>query len=644
MKISYNWLKDYVNIDKSTEQLAEDLSLFGHEVEAIEKMVYPEQSRGGNDTVLDFEITPNRGDCLSILGMAREIAALYNSKLKSQNLKLQFKTENLDKKIKTEISDPKICPRYTARIIDNIKIGESPKWMQERLATYGFRPINNIVDITNFVMVATGQPLHAFDYDKIKNGLMNIRQAKKGEEVMTLDGQNRVLNDGTIIIEDEDKIYDLAGIMGGIKSEVDEKTKTIVLQGAIFDPILIRKASKYLNHITDASYRYERGVDFEGTMAGVDMAASLIKESCPEAKIGELIDIKSKKPRANKIELDLAKVNKLLGADIQDNDAQDFLTRLGFKIIDNIVTVPSFREYDVKIWQDLAEEIARVYGYNNLAKNDLGQEKAKENEEFNKTECIKDILSKSGFIEIYSYSFIDQSKIPVLGYKTEELIQIEKPLSPETEYLRPSLLGSLLNVIAKNPWAPEVNIFEMEAVFEKRKDEIWQLGIASTDKNNKVVKEAFKALNIDTEIKSVGQKLLDKYKIRRPINYAIINLDEIKVKADEYSLDVSPNKYRPISRYAPTVRDLAFIVEENVIATDIIKEIAKKDGRILLVELFDEFVSEKFGKCKKNIAFHVWLENQDKPMAEGEVGEILKNIISVVAENFGGKLRSEEFK
>ena len=638
MKISYEWLKEYVDFDKTPEQLAKDLSLFGHEVEAIEKMA--------GDFVLDLEITPNRGDCLSILGIAREISALYNIPIKYDKTSILRSIEEsaqIDKKIEIKIADSLLCPRFTARIIDNIKIGESPKWMQEKLATYGFRPINNIVDITNFVMVAIGQPLHAFDYDKIKNGLMRIRQAKKGEEVMTLDGQNRVLNEGAIIIEDEDKIYDLAGIMGGIKSEVDEKTNAIVLQGAIFDPILIRKASKYLNHITDASYRYERGVDFEGTIAGVDLAAKLILESCPDAKAGELIDIKSDSPENIKIEMDIDQVNKLLGTDIIAEDANKFLERLGFEIKGNAITPPSYRAYDIKIWQDLAEEIARVYGYNKLPKNDLSQAKAKDNEEFNKTECIKDILSKLGFIEIYSYSFIDQSKIAVLGYKTEALVQIEKPLSPETEYLRPSLLGSLLSAISKNPWAPEVNIFEIEKVFTSRGEKL-QLGLASTGKKADLLWKAIDTLNLKTDAIITEQKILDQYKIRRPVNYVLFNLDDVNVASKKYTLDISHNKYRPISRFAPTVRDLAFIVDENIKAPAVIKEIIKVDGRILLVELFDEFVSEKFGKCKKNIAFHVWLEDRDKPMAEAEVEEIFKNIINVVADKFGSKLRSEEFK
>ena len=377
MKVSVNWLKDYIDIDKTPEQLADDLSLFGHEAESIEKI--------GDDTVLDLEITPNRGDCLSVLGIAREIAALYNTKLRIT--KYEVREEKIDKKIEIKIADPPLCSRFTARIIDGVKIGDSPKWMQEMLASYGFRPVNNIVDVTNYVMVATGQPLHAFDYDKIQDGFINIRSAKKGDEVITLDGKNRVLNEGAIIIEDSEKIYDLAGIMGGIKSEVDEKTKTIILQGAIFDPILIRKTSKYLNYTTDASYRYERGVDYEGTITGVDMATSLIQEISKEAKVSKLIDIRSQKPEEIAIKLDLAMANKLLGTNISKNEADKYLTRLGFNIDNDTVQVPSYRAFDVKIWHDLAEEIACVYGYNNIKKSQIASKMPKgkaqtENDEF----------------------------------------------------------------------------------------------------------------------------------------------------------------------------------------------------------------------------------------------------------------------
>ena len=636
MKISYNWLKDYVDIQKSPAELADDLSLFGHEVEAIEKV--------GDDYVLDLEITPNRGDCLSILGLAREISALYNIPLKKEKLTILRSIDNfdrIDKKIEVRISDPEICPRFTARIIDNIKIAESPKWLQERLASYGFRPINNIVDITNYVMIATGQPLHAFDYNKIKDGKMNIRQAREGEEVMTLDGQNRILNAGAIIIEDSEKIYDLAGIMGGIKSEIDENTKTIVLQGAIFDPILIRLTSKYLNHTTDASYRYERGVDFEGTIGGVALATALIKESCPEAKIGQLIDIKSKAFQPTQIEFDLDKINKLIGFKIDNQKVIEYLSRLGFKVENNLAIVPSYRADEVKIWQDLAEEIARMYGYNNINKNQISKIKNQnENLEWTKREYLKDILKNLGFTEIYSYSFAEKDKIELLGGKIDTCVEIANPLSSETQFLRDSILPSLLGAIAKNPWAPEVNIFEVGKVFSQEQEK-WQLGIAIVGKDSRMLEEAKLKLNIDAEIKPVDQKILAKYKIRKPVQYLLIDLDKIMIEVKEYSKAIFKNKYQKISSFAPTVRDLAFIVSEDVAAKEMAKAIAQISEKILLVEPFDEYASDKFGPHKKNLAFHLWLQELNKPLAETTTQEIINKVIARVEEQFPAQLRSK---
>lgn len=630
MKISYQWLKEYIEIDKTPEQLADDLSLFGHEAESVEKM--------GNDYILDLEITPNRGDCLSILGIAREISAMYNTNLKYSTSQLtSIAVTNIDKNIEVKIEKPEICPRFTARIIDNIKIGDSPKWMQEKLATYGFRPINNIVDITNYVMVANGQPLHAFDYDKIKDGLMNIRQATQGEEVMTLDGQNRILPKGAIIIEDSEKIYDLAGIMGGIKSEVDKNTKTIILQGAIFDPVLIRKTSKELSHVTDASYRYERGVDYESTILGVNLAASLIKELLPEAKIGLLIDKVTKKQPDINIDIDLAKINKLLGTNIVNDDANDYLDRLGFNLEENIITVPSFRFYDVKIWQDIAEEIARIYGYNKIEKRYFEKETSDINKEFVFREAIKDFLAEIGFNEVYSYSFIDKNIVNLIGLKVDDIPQIEKPLSPETEYLKPNLLVSVLAQIAKNPWSPEANVFEIEKVF-KNDNEWWQLCMAITGKNEYIINKALKKLKINSQIIQVDQKILDYLKIRRQVKYVLVNIDEIPKNDWNYKNNISSNKYNKISKYPPTVRDLSLIFDSDTKEEDVIKTIKSVSEKIFITELFDTYHMDN---NKKNLAFHIWMQDMSGPMDEKEVEEIIKITIEKISNKYQAELRKK---
>ncbi|MGA2666936.1 MAG: phenylalanine--tRNA ligase subunit beta [Patescibacteria group bacterium] len=635
MKISYNWLKDYVDFKKTPTQLAEDLSLFGQEVESIKKL--------DDDTILDLEITPNRGDCLSILGMAREISALYNIPLKQSSFSELSRIEEsakIDKKIEVKVSGPEICPRFSARIIDNIKINPSPDWLKKRLQSYGFRSINNVVDVTNFVMVATGQPLHAFDYNKIKDGNFTIRLSKKDEEVITLDSVNRKLCEGIIIIEDDEKIYDLAGIMGGFKSEVDEKTSTIVLTAAIFDPILIRRASKFLNHTTDSSYRYERGVDYEGNLYGLNLAAQLIKELIPDAKASELIDQKNQPFKEQNISYDPVKINRLLGTKLTSEEIAANLIRLNFRIKDSTARVPSYRLFDVKIWQDLAEEVARIYGYNNLDKNNLDKQVAPRNKEFSGTEKIKDELAVLGFTETLSYSFIDKNKLEILNLKASKQPQIEKSLLSEIEYLRPNLLSSLLSVITKNPWAPEVKIFEMEAVFEKDTEK-WQLGIATTGKSDDLLKSALKKLNINSMIKNVDQKILDYFKIRRPVKHIIVDIDNIELPTGDYSLKISRTKYKPISKFPPTVRDLAFLVDVNVSSVELIDKITRTDEHILLVELFDEFSSNKFGPNKKNVAFHIWLQDLKNVLSENKVTDIIAKIIVMMNSQYRAKLRSK---
>jgi phenylalanyl-tRNA synthetase beta chain len=662
MKISYKWLKDYVDIDVSPEKLAEDLSLFGHEVESVEKMVYPEQSRGSDDSVLDFEITPNRGDCLSILGIAREISALYNIPLKNSTTVLgSIEAVDLGKKIDVKVSDPKICPRFTARVIDNIKIGESSKEIQEKLATYGFRSINNIVDITNYVMVATGQPLHAFDYDKIKDGLMNARQAKEAEEVITLDGQNRVLTEGAIIIEDAEKIYDLAGIMGGIKSEVDENTKTIILQGAIFDPILIRKTSKHLNHVTDASYRYERGVDFEGTKSGVDLATKLILDSCRDAKAGKLIDQVSQKQESAKIPFKIFDINHLLGTDITIDQAEDYLKRLNIKVetkVDSgqtqtIAIPPSYRAYDVKIWQDLAEEIARIEGYNNLGVSEIEKNPTKiKNNRYILEEVLRDIIAGQGYVEVQSYSFLSEDFVKKhSSLISGELVEIEKPLSPETKYLRQDLLPAILTQISRNPWAPEVKIFEIGNCFVGN-SEFTQVMIAQTGKNKVELERVINTIKKKLKVDQIDYKLVDgidpfvleSFKIRKPVIAACIDFEKLLERVGditaEFEIPEKKVKYRKISKFAPTVRDIAFIVGKDLDAEKIGEEIQEISDKILFVELFDEFESEKFGQGKKNLAYHIWLQDLKGPMKENEASQIIENIGKILTDKYKAKLRS----
>lgn len=696
MKISYNWLKEFVAIKANPQKLAEDLSLFGHSVESVTKIeTCPERPRNNRrgsrmDWILDLEITANRGDCLCILGITHEVRALYNIPITTNSSILHSIRENVDfgKKIKVEIIDSKICPRYTARIIDGVKVVESPKWLKDRLAAIGIRPINNIVDITNYVMIERGQPLHAFDYDKIYAGKMIVRPAKKGESVITLDGIKRQLDEDALVIENQGRLIDLVGIMGGANSEVDKKTKTIILQGAVFDPVLIRRTSKKLGLVTEASYRYERGVDPEGTIYGVDRAAELIKKLCPGAKIGGLIDIQAQKIQPTKIKFNPDQINKLLGTKIAIKDMIKYLDRLGFKIpvenrgssvrsigttqLPNYLTTqpPTYRIYDIKIWQDLAEEIARVHGYAKLAGSLPKKTKTQENKEFNKKEALKDLLTKYGFIEVYSYSFVDEKLLKALGINLNNCRKVINSVAPELKYLRPSLLPSLLTAVAKNPWAPEVKIFEIGRVFQNRgrmrkgtrndtEGEQWQLGIVTTEKFDTEIKKVLENLKIKAKIESVPQSVLDFLKIRRPVRYVLVDLSKKLLDRFSYPREsvlrsaMIRVRYRKVSEFAPTIRDLAFIVDKKVDSEKIRQTIAKLDVHILLVELFDEFYFDKTSagsalssefdqrdlRNMKNVAYHIWLQDLKGPMKEKEVNKIIRKIIKHIENKFRAKLR-----
>ena len=630
MKILLSWLKDYVPINKTAEVLAEDLSMFAHEVESITPM--------GEDAILDLEITPNRGDCLSHLGIARQVAAMYNQSLAIPEIKID--ETKLDKKITVKIANEKICPRYTARIIDNIKICESPQWLKDRITAYGFRPINNIVDITNYVMIATGQPLHAFDYDKISGGKMDLRLSKKGEKVTTLDGKDRVLPDGAIVIEDDNGIFDLAGVMGGASSEISPSTKTIILQGAIFDPILIRRTSKFLHHQTDASYRYERGVDFEGTVYGINMAADLILKTSPSSKIGQLIDRKETKEISQTIQFSSDRINRLIGINLDQMTINSYLERLYFKVSSDIATVPSFRIYDVSIWQDLAEEVTRVHGFDKIQRiNPVKVDSIVLDENWQKRETIKDILKEKGFSEVYTMSFASVDKIKLLEFDLEKCAQVINPIAPETKYLRPDLSFSILSAISKNPWAPEINIFEIEKVFFDGKEH-WQLGIAVVGKNNKVLEEIKTQFSVPCDIVEIKQDILDAYKIRRSVHLLTTKIEDTEFKMQDIDYKTSQSKLRPISKYPPTIRDISIVVDTKVTSEVIQNAILGASSAILLTEKFDEFISDKFGTDKKSLAFHIWLQDLNANVKEDDANKIIKNILDILDKKYQAKLRS----
>jgi len=650
MRISLNWLKEFIKIHRTVDKLADDFNLLGHEVEAVT------EEKG--DFLFDLEITPNRGDCLSILGIARELAALHLLRLKNDKVKPNFQEEDLGKEIEVSVSDPNLCHRFSARVIDKIKIKDSPFWLQSRLLASGLRPINDIVDITNYVMIERGQPLHAFDYNKIKTiakrKIMNIRLANDNERLVTLDQKLRFLKKGMIVIDDKEKVFDLSGVMGGANSEIDQDTQTIILQAAIFDPVSIRKTAKDLNLSTEASYRYERGVDFNGTVDALNTATNLILQMNPNAKVGNLIDIIFKKPSVSKIKIKPTQINRLLGINLNKQEMIKILERLNFTIKDAenclLVVPPSYRALDVKIWQDVAEEIARIFGYHKIPKI-LPKPNSVQfiNNRYQLCEFLRDFISSLGYTEVYSYSFIEKEILQITNMLSSNLVETENPVAPETKYLRPDLFPSLLKLTARNPWAPEIKIFEIGTCFNK-KEEFKQLGIIQTGKNPEDLKAVFNLLAEKLKIKSLRyeilkpeKSLLHRMKIRKEIIFARLDLEDIFLKLKNFQYQPKIHKkrisLRTISKLSPTIKDLSFIISREIETDKLANEIQSLDRRILLVEPFDEFISEQLGSKNKSVAFHIWMEKPQGSIEESEAKDILKKIVSNLSKKYSAILR-----
>lgn len=642
MNISLNWLKDLVEIKKKPKDLADLLTLSGAEVESVKKK--------GDDYILDFDITANRGDELSVLGIAREIAALTNKKVKLSEPKIKKQTSDLP--LDVEIDNPLICPRFSFRIIENIKVKPSPKWLVRRLKSYGFRPINNIVDITNYVMIELGQPLHAFDYDKVKGACMNIRRAKKGEQVTTLDGIPRALDEDAIIIEDKERLIDLAGIMGGQNSEVSEDTKTIILEAAQFSPVLIRRTSKRQSLESDASYRFERQIDPEGNIVALNRAAELIEE-CANGKIGDLRDIQKHKYTPTEIEVDYKKINKLLGEEIKQSASEKYLKRLGFEILESKenkakVRVPSWRN-EITIWQDLAEEVARMYGYANLKTKEPKKSK-KDNTKttYVQKELLKDILAAIGLSEVYSYSFLSDKDVEVFHCNPENLFEVENPVAPENRYLRDQLSPMLVKVVAKNPTFEEIDIFEIGQVFDKKKGKQIHLAVGLAGKETKSINQIILSINdkigfdLKWKTQNLGEEELSRYKIKKKsVEIAETDLSSFlkrKPLKGSYQL-IEDVFYRAISRFPSVTRDLAFVVEPKVNSEEVRKDIQGLSDLIKQVELFDQYVDIKLGEHKMSIAYHLQFQSSKRTLKNKEIDQLIKRIISKVSSKYKGKLR-----
>ena len=658
MLFSYSWLKEYVKLPKP-EKLAEVLTMHSFEVEKVKKI--------GKDYVLDIDILPNRGhDCLSHWGVAREISAILGRDLEPLKRKRLKKEKGEIGLINLKIKCPKLAPRYSAIVVEGVKVGPSPKWLKEKIESVGLRSINNVVDLTNYVMLEVGQPLHAFDYDKIQGHQMILRESKNGERLVTLDDSSHTLNRGMLVIEDKSRLIDLVGIMGGKLTEIDLKTKNIVLQAGNFDRRTIYKAVKKLNHRTEASNIYSQGIDPNLTISTLERTYFLLTK-LGGGKIVQIIDFYPKKVKPKKIKLDLNYVERLLGIKISAKQVKNILERLGFKYKGNIVEVPAFR-LDISLPEDLIEEIGRIYGYEKISSvfPVASLIPPKRNFEIFWENCVKDILKEAGFTEVYNYSFIGEKEAEIF----KEVVELENPMSSEQRYLRPSLIPNLLKNVTDNfRYFDEIKIFELGKIFlkeqktknkeqlEKRMlaglitgDAFYQakgfvdsllnkLGISNiwydeykpTPEQSKISvwqKGKCAEIKVDhTEIGFLGeisQKIFKKSKI------VIFDIDFEKLT----KLCSEEHEYQPISQYPAAIRDLAVLVPLDVKVVDVLNKINVTGGALVRdVDLFDIYEGEGIVQGKKNLAFHIIYQAEDRTLKSEEIDKIQQKIIKTLEEN-----------
>lgn len=679
MIISYNWLKEYFQKLPQPEKLADLLTMHSFEVEGVEKK--------RDDHILDIDILPNRAhDCLSYIGIAREIAAITGIKLQIPDYKLKESNQKASDFIKIEIKDKQACPRYTARVITNIKVGSSPKWLQEKLKAMDQKSINNIVDATNYVMFETGQPLHAFDYDKIEDKKIIVRKVEKGEKITTLDNEKCDLDKNVLIIADKKNPMALAGVKGGKKAEITNRTKTIVLESANFDIHTVRATSKETNIRTESSTRFEYGLDPNLTQNAINRVAGLIQKISNGDVAKGLIDIYPKKVLPVKMRINLDKVENILGIKVSKQEVIKYLKSLEFEIDNSLkIIIPTFRQ-DIKIEEDLIEEIARLVGYNNIpAKHPLGLLGiAKQDIVLSAVNKIKNIFEGLGFNEVYNFSFIGEDVLKKLGVNKKDYLELENPLSVDLKYLRKDLLINLLKNVkdnfkksfAKNE---EIRIFELGKVYHsKPKEEKMLAGLIAAQsegvKGEKfyelkgIIDTLFNRLGItdhwyddfqatpewtdeafwqkfstaeikigDEEIGFIGEinsKILSNLNIKSIVVGFNLNFEKIFKLAQEELV------YQPPSSYPAAVRDLAILVNRGDRVADVLNIINQMGGELIRdVDLFDMYEGEEIPQGKKNLAFHIIYQSYERTLKDEEIDKIQKKIIKELEKKQGWQVR-----
>ncbi|MFC1699198.1 phenylalanine--tRNA ligase subunit beta [Candidatus Omnitrophota bacterium] len=693
MRVSLNWLKDYVDIRTPVEALAEKLTMAGLEVTSMTKME--------KDTIMEIEVTPNRADCLSILGIAREVAAVTGKKIKFPKISAIRGKASL--RIPIQIQDKNLCPRYLGRAIKNIKVGPSPDWLVERLEAMGVHSVNNIVDVTNFCLLEFGQPLHAFDLDKLEGSRLVVRRAKSAEQIVTIDGVKRDLESSMLVIADKFRPQAIAGVMGAQESEVTESTTTILLESAYFDPLNIHRTSRKLGLATQSSYRFERGVDPEGVYWASLRATELIKRLSIREKrktkpvaIGGLVDKGQKGKSAAKVQLRYAQVEQLLGVTVAPGQIKEIMRRLQFSILRRsklglTVAIPSFRP-DISREADLIEEIGRLYGYDQIPTSlaqlapDLSYAGSLQLESEQTYNLIREGLCALGLNEIITYSLISRQALRKLGGAPlfDNTISVTNPLSYTQEILRPTLLVGMLNTILANLNRKNSNLelFELSRTYTRENPDSPAaeldnlcIGIAGKGHDNWLTKSAefsffdlkgvvealfnklglqeFSILAAEFPLLAPGrsaellaggeaigflgelkQEIRERFDIETPVYIAELSLHKLLPS-------IAPEKsFMPLAKFPSVERDISLIAPPDVSSGEIIALI-KKMGRDLVaqVKLFDQYFGEQIPQGSRGLAYSIEYRNPERTLTAEEVDQLHLQVRRALSEELKLQIR-----
>lgn len=636
---------------------------------------------GADDHVIEFEITPNRPDCLSVIGLAREAAATFGKELKLHEPVVKGGAEGkLDELLKVEVPASDLCPRYTARMVRNVKIAPSPKWMRERLRAMGVRPINNIVDITNYVMMEYGQPMHAFDYRYVKGGKIIVRRAEDGETLTTLDGNLRKLNSNMLVIADDTRAVGLAGIMGGENSEIVDDTVDVVFESANFDGTCIRKGALALGMRTEASAKFEKGLDVYNTLPAVDRACELVELLGAGEVVDGVIDVVNHLPEPTVLALRPDKINALLGTNVETEEMLRILKSLQFGVDGETITVPSWRG-DVVHYSDLSEEVARFYGYNNIPCTLVRGETTRGgyNEEQLLEQQLGSLCRAVGYDEIITYSFISPTYYDKIRWAADdprrESFKILNPLGEDTSIMRTTTLPSMLEILTRNynfrnkavklyeigrtyglggkdglaieskyltlgTYGAGTTFFTLKGVVEAVLTDIRAEGVryeACTDNPSYHPGRCAKVYCGDECIGVFGQihpLVAQNYGIDAELYCAELSLDAL-MKARG-----ADPVYTPLPRFPAVSRDIAIVCDKKIPVAHLIDCIMKNGGEYLKgCSLFDIYTGSHISDGMKSVAFSLTMRADDQTLTDEHAEETVNAVLAALESKFGAKMR-----